>query len=137
MQSKMNRPKKIITRQFQPMSKKDYSITETDTIPLWDRHEEILFQSAGEMLEWASNDKINFTLSDKVYDAMLDCLEDNVQAIIVATIIIENGAQIEVLIRRDNFQKILSAYVERLLNVEKYERLAEIKQQIQKYGLEI
>lgn len=119
------------------MSKKDYSITETDTIPLWDRHEEILFQSAGEMLEWASNDKINFTLSDKVYDAMLDCLEDNVQAIIVATIIIENGAQIEVLIRRDNFQKILSAYVERLLNVEKYERLAEIKQQIQKYGLEI
>lgn len=119
------------------MSKKDYSITDEEQIPFWDKHEDIFFQSAAEMLEWASNDKINFSLSNKVYDAMIDCLENNINKIIVATIIIEDGTQISVVIRRDNFQKILSAYIDRLLHVENYEKLALIKKQIQKYDLEI
>jgi hypothetical protein len=41
------------------------------------------------------------------------------------------------MIRKDNFQKIFGSYVERLLTAEKYEKLAEIKQQIEKYNLEI
>ena len=119
------------------MSKKDSSITRTDDIPIWIKHQNLDFRSNAEMLSWVTDDKVNFTLSDKVYEAMVDCLENKINAIIVATIRVQDGSQIDVLIRKDNFQKIFSSYVERLLAAEKYERLAVIKQQIEKYNLEI
>jgi hypothetical protein len=89
------------------------------------------------MLSWVSNDKINFSLSDKVYDAMVDCLKERIDAIIVATIVVNHETHIDVMIRRDNFQKILSSYVERLLTTERYEKLALVKSQVTKYGLEM
>jgi hypothetical protein len=89
------------------------------------------------MLSWVSNDKINFSLSDKVYDAMVDCLKESIDAIIVATIVVNHETHIDVMIRRDNFQKILSSYVERLLTTERYEKLALVKSQVTKYGLEM
>jgi hypothetical protein len=119
------------------MSKKDSSITKTDDIPVWIKHQNLDFRSNAEMLSWVTDDKVNFTLSDKVYEAMVDCLENEINAIIVATIRVEGGSQIDVMIRKDNFQKIFGSYVERLLAAEKYERLAVIKQQVQKYNLEI
>lgn len=119
------------------MSKKDSSITKVQDIPTWIKHQNIDFKSNAEMLSWVSNDKVNFTLSDKVYDAMIYCLENNIPVITLATIRVQDGSQIDVIIRKDNFQKIFSSYVERLLIAEKYERLAEIKQQVEKYGLEI
>lgn len=117
------------------MSKKDYS--NTDDIPLWIKHENIEFETTHDMMSWVVDDKVNFSLSDKVYDAMVDCLENNVEETIVATIVVNKETRIDVLIRKPNFQKILSSYTEKLINVERYEKLAEIKQQIEKYGLEI
>lgn len=119
------------------MSKKDSYTTNSDGFPLWDNYEVMSFESSPDMLEWVQDDKQNFVLSDKVYNAMIDCLQKDIDGVIVATLTVKDGAQIDVLIRRPNFQKIFSGYIERLLNGEKYERLAEIKQQVEKYGLEM
>lgn len=118
------------------MLNEDYS-TIDDDIPLWINHENIEFKTTHEMMTWISDDKINFSLSDKVYDAMMDCLENNIERIIVATIIVENQTLVNISIRKQNFQKIFSSYVDRLMKVERYEKLAEIKKEIKKYGLEI
>ena len=118
------------------MSKEDYSIID-DEIPLWVNHENIEFKTTQDMMSWVIDDKVNFTLSDKVYSAMIDCLENDIEGIIVATIVVQEQSRIDVLIRKPNFQKILSSYTEKLLQAERYEKLAEIKQQIQKYGLEM
>ena len=135
MQSKMNHPKKITTKQFPAMSREDYSTT--NDIPLWVNHENIDFRSSTEMLEWVSNDKVNFILSDMVYDAMIYCLSEKVNEIIVATIWVKNETNIDVVIRKPNFQKIFSSYTERLMKAEQYEKLAVIKKQIEKYDLEM
>jgi hypothetical protein len=119
------------------MSKKDYSTIERQDIPIWENHEFIDFKTSAEMLEWVSNDKVNFNLSDKVYSAMIHCLDNQTNEIIVATITVENGSVIDVIIRKQNFQKIFSSYTERLLITENYEKLAVIKKQVQKYNLEI
>ena len=81
--------------------------------------------------------KVNFKLSDKVYEAMIDCLERGINETIVATISVFEQTKIDVVIRKPNFQKILSSYVDRLLEAENYEKLALIKSQIQKFDLEI
>jgi len=119
------------------MSKSDYSISNSSTIPLWVNHENIDFNTSAEMLSWVSDDKLNFILSDMVYDAMIYCLNEEMEEIIVATIWVKNETSVDVVIRKPNFQKILSAYTERLLTAEKYEKLAVIKQQIQKFDLEM
>lgn len=119
------------------MSKEDYYTNNTSNIPLWIEHENIDFVTSADMLEWVSNDKVNFILSDMVYNAMIYCLSEQINEIIVATIWVKNETHIDVVIRKPNFQKILSAYTERLLKSEQYEKLAAIKQQIQKYDLEI
>lgn len=118
------------------MSKNDYSSTEHD-IPVWENHEDFQFKSNTEMLEWVRDDKVNFKLSDKVYEAMIDCLERGINETIVATISVFEQTKIDVVIRKPNFQKILSSYVDRLLEAENYEKLALIKSQIQKFDLEI
>ena len=118
------------------MSKEDYSMID-DEIPLWVNHENIEFKTTTDMMSWVMDDKVNFKLSDKVFDAMIDCLENDVDGIIVATIVVKEQSRIDVLIRKPNFQKIFSSYTEKLLQAERYEKLAEIKQQIQKYGLEM
>lgn len=118
------------------MSKEDYS-TIDDEIPLWIKHENLEFKTTQDMMLWVTDDKVNFTLSDKVYSAMIDCLENNIEGIIVATIVVKEQSRIDVLIRKPNFQKILSSYTEKLLQAERYEKLAEIKEEIQKYGLEM
>ena len=133
----MNRLKKIITKQFPTMSKKDSYTTNIDGIPLWEKYEAMNFNSSAEMLVWVQDDRLSFTLSDKVYDAMIDCLKNKIEQIIVTKLVVKDGSEIDVLIRKPNFQKIFSSYTEKLLEAERYEKLAEIKQQIQKYGLEM
>lgn len=118
------------------MLSEDYS-TSDHNIPLWIKHENIEFNSVSSLMEWVTDDKVNFSLSDKVYTAMLDCLKNDIEGIIVATLIVKNQSTIDVLIRRPNFQKILSSYTQKLLDAERYEKLAEIKSEIEKYGLEI
>lgn len=119
------------------MSKKDYSHIEHNDISLWKYHTYINFKTSAQLLEWASNDKKNFILSDKVYDAMLYCLENDIEESIVITILVENGVSLDVAIRKPNFQKILNVYTKRLLDVENYEKLSSIKKEIEKYNLEI
>lgn len=133
----MNPQKKITTKQFPTMLKEDSSITDTTGIPHWENHENLSFKSSAEMLEWVSNDKINFSLSNRVYEAMVHCLENDVEGVIVATINVLDESSIDVVIRKPNFQKILSSFVKRLLEAEMYERLAEIKKTVEKYNLEI
>jgi len=117
------------------MSKKDYSTS--NDIPLWINHDRIEFKSATELMEWVSDDKLSFNLSRKVYRAMVDCLNNEIDSVIVATLSVLNESTIDVLIRKENFQKILSAYTKRLMEVEDYEQLAEIKNEVDKFGLEI
>jgi hypothetical protein len=119
------------------MLNEDSSIPENIELIPWSNYEEMTFNSTAEMLEWVQNDKINFELSDKVYDAMLDCLNGGIEGMIVTTIIVEGQNEIDVIIRRTNFQKILSAYVERLLKIENYEKLSKIKREVTPFGLEI
>ena len=118
------------------MSKEDYSMID-DEIPLWVNHENIEFKTTTDMMSWVMDDKVNFKLSDKVFDAMIDCLENGIDGILVATIVVKEQSRIDVLIRKQNFQKIFSSYTEKLLQTERYEKLAEIKQQVEKYGLEM
>ena len=80
-----------------------------DEIPLWENHENIEFKTTTDMLSWVMDDKVNFKLSDKVFDAMIDCLENDVDGIIVATIVVKEQSRIDVLIRKPNFQKIFSS----------------------------
>ena len=113
------------------MLSEDYYTNSAEDIPIWIGHENIDFKTSAEVLEWVSNDKINFILSDMVYDAMIYCLSENVKEIIVATIWVKNETHIDIIIRKPNFQKILSDYIDRLIKAEKYERLAVIKKEIQ------
>lgn len=119
------------------MLNEDYSTNNNSDIPLWIKHENIDFNTSAEMLEWVSNDKVNFILSDMVYDAMMYCLTEGHERLIVATIWVKNETTVDVVISKQNFQKILSAYTERLLKAEKYERLSEIKKDVEKYNLEL
>jgi hypothetical protein len=121
------------------MSRKDYytSNEQLGETPLWHFHETLKFNSGESMLEWAADDKLSFSLSDKVYLAMIDCLENDIDSMIVASILVKGQTQIDVVIRKDNFQKILSGYTNRLLQAERYEKLDEIKKKVQTFGLEI
>lgn len=119
------------------MLNEDYSINSNSDIPLWVNHENIDFNTSAEMLAWVSDDKVNFSLSDMVYSAMLHCLSEGHDKLVVATIWVQNETTVDVVIRKQNFQKILSAYTERLLKAEKYEKLAEIKSTVEKYNLEM
>lgn len=118
------------------MSKNDSYINEND-LTLWSKYEEIQFKSTSELMNWVSDDKINFTLSDKVYDAMIDCLKSKIDGVIVASLVVLDGSEISVVIRKPNFQKILSSYSERLLKNEEYEKLSKIKQEVTEFGLEL
>jgi len=118
------------------MSRKD-SYTRNDDLPRWLHYQQLNFNSAADMFQWIKDDKINFSLSDKVYDAMIHCLKNDMEKVLVATISVRNESAIDIIIRKPNFQKILSGYIERLINTENYEKLAEIKKQIEKYNLEI
>lgn len=119
------------------MLSEDFSTTNHEELPLWSNHVHFEFKTASELMNWVSTDKVNFVLSDKVYAAMVDCLEHNIDEVIVATISIESESTIDVVIRKPNFPKILSSYVKRLLENENYEKLADIKKTVEKYGLEI
>jgi hypothetical protein len=117
------------------MLKKDYSTS--NDIPIWINHDRMEFKSNDELMQWVSDDKTSFNLSRKVYRAMIDCLNNNIDAVIVVTLSVLNESMIDVLIRKENFQKILSAYTKRLIEMEDYEKLAEIKNEVDKFGLEI
>ena len=119
------------------MSKKDYYASENKDIKRWSGYEEFTFFSSDDMLKWVQDDKLNFTLSDKVYRAMMECLKENIDSMIVGTLIVVGGNQIDILIRKDNFQKIFSAYTKRLLDLEEYENLAKIKNETQPFNLEM
>lgn len=120
------------------MSKEDYYYTNDDLdVPVWIHHQNFEFKSANEMLIWASDDKTNFKLSDKVYEAMIDCLKNDIEVLLVATLKVKFTTDVGIIIRKDNFQKILLAYTKRLLENESYEKLAQIKREVEKYGLEI
>ena len=118
------------------MSKNDYSKTKPS---LWKNHENIEFSSPRELLKWVSDDKQNHHLSKKVFEAVIDCVESNIDSVVVATINVmgmENDG-IHIQIQKNNFQKIISGYTKRLMENEDYEILAEIKPSIEKYGFEI
>lgn len=119
------------------MSKKDSYITDEIRLHVWDGHEDIHFRSSAEMLEWVNADKTKFSLSDKVYTAMIYGLENGIDEIEVATLTVAGESQVSVIIRKPNFQKILTAYTEKLLGVEDYERLSRIKEEVSRFGLEV
>ena len=117
------------------MLNEDYSTT--SDIPLWVNHKVMEFKSVQELFKWVSDDSENFNLSDYVYDAMIDCLESKIDRVIVATLIVKDYSEIDVIIRESNFQEILTSYTKKLLQFERYERLNQIKNEIKKYNLAI
>lgn len=120
------------------MSKRDYSNNQSINVELSENYKVFTFSSNQDLLSWAGKDKDNFELSNIVFDAIAECLEKKMDKIIVATLRIDDEppTEIDILVREENFQKIISAYVEKLLAGEHYERLSEVKSSIQKWDLE-
>lgn len=120
------------------MSKRDYSNNQSINVELSENYKVFTFSSNQDLLSWAGKDKDNFELSNIVFDAITECLEKKMDKVIVATLRIDDEppTEIDILVREENFQKIISAYVEKLLVGEHYERLSEVKSTIQKWDLE-
>ena len=106
---------------------------------LWKNHEVIELKSPAELLQWVNDDKSSYHLSKKIFSALIDCMEDNIDKMVVVTINVmgSENAGISIQIQRKNFQKIIDGYVNKLIENENYETLSEIKSSIQKYGFEI
>lgn len=117
------------------MLSEDYSTGKKN----WKNYEKVQFKSMAELLTWISDDKRTFHLSRKVYDAVMDCLKDGIESVIVLTLVVngDQTSEIDVQIRKDNFQKILGSYTKKLIENEEYEILAKITPEIKKYGFEI
>jgi hypothetical protein len=106
---------------------------------LWKNYEVIELKSPAELLEWINDDKSSYHLSKKIFSAVMDCMESNIDKMVIITINVmgsENSA-ISMQIQRKNFQKIINGYVNKLIKNENYEIIAEIKSSIEKYGFEI
>jgi hypothetical protein len=106
---------------------------------LWKNHEVIELKSPAELLKWVNDDKSSYHLSKKIFGALIDCMEDNIDTMVVITINVMGSEKsgISIQIQRKNFQKIINGYVNKLIQNENYEMLAKIKPSIEKYGFEI
>lgn len=121
------------------MLKNDFYNTDNTDYVLWKNHEVIELKSPAELLKWVNDDKSSYHLSKRIFRAVMDCMEEGIDKMVVITINVagseSNGISIQ--IQRKNFQKIINGYVAKLIENENYETLAEIKPSIEKYGFEI
>jgi 4-hydroxy-3-methylbut-2-en-1-yl diphosphate synthase IspG/GcpE len=105
----------------------------------WKKHETFEFRSTSDLLNWVNDDKLNHHLSKKVFEAVMDCIDNDIDGMVVATISVmgleSDGILIQ--IQRKNFTKIVNGYIKRLIQNEDYEILSEIKPLLEKYGFEI
>lgn len=118
------------------MSRNDSYISK---LSVWENHEKIEFSSPAELLLWVNDDRENYHLSKKVFQAVIDCMESKIDGMMIMTLVVmgmENDG-IVIQIQRKNFNKIVNGYVKRLIENEDYEILSEIKPIIEKYGFEI
>ena len=106
---------------------------------LWKNHEVIELRSPAELLKWVNDDRSSYHLSKKIFSALMDCMDEGIDKMVVVTINVSGSenAGISIQIQRKNFQKIINGYVNKLIENENYETLAEIKPSIEKYGFEI
>lgn len=120
------------------MSKKDYLDSVPTDVQVSSNYQVFTFNSSEELLSWSRKDNESLELSNLVFDAIVECMEDKLDVVIVATLRIEDGAptMIDVIVRKENFNKIISSYVRKLLANENYERLLEVKEITKKWDLE-
>jgi hypothetical protein len=120
------------------MSKKDYLDSVPTDVQVSSNYQVFTFNSSEELLSWSRKDNESLELSNLVFDAIVECMEDKLNVVIVATLRIEDGAptMIDVIARKENFNKIISSYVRKLLANENYERLLEVKEITKKWDLE-
>jgi|DEB0MinimDraft_3_1074331.scaffolds.fasta_scaffold05075_6 hypothetical protein len=120
------------------MSKKDYLDSVPTDVQVSSNYQVFTFNSSEELLSWSRKDNESLELSNLVFDAIVECMEDKLDVVIVATLRIEDGAptMIDVIARKENFNKIISSYVRKLLANENYERLLEVKEITKKWDLE-
>jgi len=120
------------------MSKKDYLDSVPTDVQVSTNYQVFTFNSSEELLSWSRKDNESLELSNLVFDAIVECMEDKLDVVIVATLRIEDGAptMIDVIARKENFNKIISSYVRKLLANENYERLLEVKEITKKWDLE-
>ena len=120
------------------MSKKDYLDSVPTDVQVSSNYQVFTFNSSEELLSWSRKDNESLELSNLVFDAIVECMEDKLDVVIVATLRIEDGAptMIDVIARKENFNKIISSYVRKLLANENYERLLEVKVITKKWDLE-
>lgn len=120
------------------MSKKDYLDSVPTDVQVSSNYQVFTFNSSEELLSWSRKDNESLELSNLVFDAIVECMEDKLNVVIVATLRIEDGAptMIDVIVRKENFNKIISSYVRKLLANENYERLLEVKEITKKWDLE-
>lgn len=120
------------------MSKKDYLDSVPTDVQVSSNYQVFTFNSSEELLSWSRKDNESLELSNLVFDAIVECVEDKLDVVIVATLRIEDGAptMIDVIARKENFNKIISSYVRKLLANENYERLLEVKEITKKWDLE-
>lgn len=117
------------------ITRKDTGYVDDEDIPVWVGHRNIIFPSGQEMLKWINSNRETLELSDMIFKATLDCFKDNVDKLIVATLIAENVADVDIVTQKDSFNEMVSIYATKLLESENYEKLGEIKALTESAGL--
>lgn len=110
-----------------------------ENIPFWERHRFIDFADTPEMLEWVKKDKETLELSHALYDCAMYCYENDIPQLIAATLTVNQGigVDVDVIAKGDNLIEMLEVYTKRLLDLEEYERLSEVKSKVELLGLEL
>jgi len=108
-----------------------------EDIPVWKGHRYINFQTAKEMLSWVKEDKTTLELSHTIYDCTIYCYENDCPKMVAATLVADEGIDVEIIAERDNLNEMLKVYMKRLLGMEDYERLSEVKSKVERLGLSL
>lgn len=117
------------------ITKKDTGYNNDLSIPLWVGYRRIVFPTPKELLQWINNNTDTLELSEMIFMATLECFEKDIDAIIVVTLTAEDVADIDVIAKKDSYNSVIDIYFTKLLELEQYEKLAEIKTLTESIGL--
>lgn len=117
------------------ITKNSTPYNENDDIPTWSGYRHIIFRTNRAMLEWVNSSKETLELSDMIFRATIDCHKQNIDKMLVVSLIPDEGVAIDVITEKNSFDEMVKLYTQKLLSAEMYERLSEIKSLTESAGL--
>jgi hypothetical protein len=117
------------------ITKKNTGYNDDPDIPSWIGYRRIVFSSSKELLGWINDNRETLELSDMIFNATIACFKENTDQLLVATLVADNVADIDVITKTDSFNEMVTIYSTKLLEAEQYEKLAEIKALTESIGL--